>query len=616
VTEIRILPPDLASQIAAGEVVERPASAVKELIENALDASATRCDVMIRGGGISELCVADDGVGMSDHDARLCVERHATSKLRSLADLSKVQSFGFRGEALPSIASVSRFTLRTRSQGSDAGVEVFVEGGVAPALRAASAPVGTSVEVRDLFYNVPARRKFLRSTGTEAGHVTEVVENAALARHDVTFTLERDGRRVREWLRAESREARVRDILAGEELAACRDERGPLCLEAFLSRPERARTGAVGLKILVNDRPVRDRALALTTAQAYGSVLERGRYPRGVVYLNLPPELVDVNVHPQKAEVRFADPRALTDALYSCLSKALAHAFSLPRPARSAWANRAPVTKSPSGTPSQAPDAPVPVAASADPWGLTPATVATPEAEAAPLPSALPLGASTGFATTRPEPLLVARDSATPAATGSARAEPNWSSLRFIAQLRSTYLLCEGDDGLYVLDQHAAAERVTFSKLRQAYRSRAVPSQSLLFPLTLQVTQQEAVVAEDYAREIAEVGLDVRVRGADLLSVHAMPKLLQNASPERLVRDLLGEVSRSGGRGFSNAVDLALATMACHGSVRAGDVLSPAEGSALLAALDDAEFAGHCPHGRPIVAVMSYHELERKVGRR
>jgi DNA mismatch repair protein MutL len=197
-----------------------------------------------------------------------------------------------------------------------------------------------------------------------------------------------------------------------------------------------------------------------------------------------------------------------------------------------------------------------------------------------------------------------------------ARAEPKWSSLRYIAQLRCTYLLCEGEDGLYVLDQHAAAERVTFSRLRQAYRARAVPSQSLLFPLTLQVSEQEAAVAEEYAREIAEVGLDVRVRGPDLLSVHAVPKLLQKASPERLTRDLLSEVSRSGGRGFSNALDLALATMACHGSVRAGDVLSPAESAALLLALDDAEFAGHCPHGRPIVAVMSYPELERKVGRR
>ncbi|HMJ14739.1 MAG TPA: DNA mismatch repair endonuclease MutL [Polyangiaceae bacterium] len=606
-TVIRVLPADLASQIAAGEVVERPSSAVKELIENALDASATRCDVSIRGGGISEIGVVDDGTGMSAENARLCIERHATSKLSSLADLSKVRSFGFRGEALPSIASVSRFTLRTRARASDAGVELAIEGGAAPTLHAVGTPVGTSVQVRDLFYNVPARRKFLRSTGTEAGHVTEIVEFAALARHDVTITLERDGRRVREWLRAESREERVRDALAGEELAACRGERGPLRVEAFLSRPERARSGAIGLKILVNNRPVRDRALALTTAQAYGSVLERGRYPRGVLYLDLPPELVDVNVHPQKAEVRFADPRALTDALYSCLSKALASAFSLPKPARSAWANRPTLGAGSAPAPAPAPAAAAAPETGPDPWGLI-----------ASLPSEPAQTNSAGMPALRtpsnPEPLLVARDSAT---TPSAqRSEPKWSALRYIAQLRATYLLCEGEDGLYVLDQHAAAERVTFSRLRHAYQSRAVPSQSLLFPITLQVSQEEAALTEEYASEISEVGLDVRVRGVDLLSVHAVPKLLQNASPERLVRDLLSEVSRSGGRGFSSAVDLALATMACHGSIRAGDALSPAESAALLLALDEADFAGHCPHGRPIVAVMSYHELERKVGRR
>jgi DNA mismatch repair protein MutL len=585
VARVRILPPELASQIAAGEVVERPASAVKELVENALDAGASRCDVRLAGGGISELSVVDDGVGMNEDDARLCIERHATSKLSSVSDLAKLSSFGFRGEALPSIASVSRFALRTRARDSDAGIEIAVDAGGPPAARAVGIPVGTNVQIRDLFYNVPGRRKFLRSTGTESGHVSEVVENAALARFDVTFTLERDGRKVREWLRASSRQERVRAAFPDEDLAVCRGERGPLSVEAFLSRPERARTGAAGLRILVNNRPIRDRALALTTAQAYGSVLERGRYPRGVLYLDLPPELVDVNVHPQKAEVRFADPRALTDALYSCLSRALASAFSLPKPARSAWANR-------------------------------PNPVPNPEPSPTPSPSAAPTPAAPIPSRSEPprEPLISVRDhTAAPIRPAGAI---NWSSLRFVAQLRATYLLCEGPDGLYVLDQHAAAERVTFTKLRHAYQARAVPSQSLLFPVTLDVSESEAVLVEEYANQIAEVGLDVRVRGVNVLSVHGIPKLLQTASVERLVRDLLSEVSRAGGRGFSDAVDLALATMACHGSIRAGDSLSPAEATALLRALDGADFAGHCPHGRPVVTFISYSELERKVGRR
>ena len=582
---IRVLPPELASQIAAGEVVERPASAVKELIENALDAAAQRCDVEVEGGGIARLRVSDDGHGMSEADARLSVERHATSKLVTFADLARLRSFGFRGEALPSIASVSRFSLRTRVPDAEAGIEILVEGGGALAIRPAGVPVGTTVEVNDLFYNVPARRKFLRSSGTEAGHITDVVESTALASPKVTFTLVRDGRLVRELLRASNREERVRQV-AEDGLATCCGERGPLRVEAFLSRPEQARAGAGGLRLLVNDRPIRDRALAVTVAQAYGSVLERGRYPRGVVYIDLPPELVDMNVHPQKAEVRFADPRAVADALYKILSSALSSAFSLPPRSRGDWG------KSHKGAPSPEP-------------------VQSPAAASA---SAIQsLDQAKELATDLPA-LIAVRDSQ--AAPIRPAPEVAWSSLRFVAQLKQTYLLCEGSDGLYLLDQHAAAERVTFTRLRREYQARSVPSQALLFPVTVDITPADVELIEQRASEIAEVGLDVRVRSTELVSIHAVPKLLSRASPERLLRDLLSEVARRGGRAFSDAVDLALATMACHGSIRAGDALAAGEVAALLSALDDADFAGHCPHGRPVVTYLSYAELERKVGRR
>src|SRR3954468_22598845 len=338
---IVVLPPELASQVAAGEVVERPASVVKELCENAVDAGATRCDVEIEGGGIMAISVADDGEGMSAEDAERALERHATSKLTCFEDLERLTSYGFRGEALPSIASVSRLTLRTRARDAEIGVEVACEPGAARVTRPTGHAPGTRIEVRELFFNVPARRKFLRSSGTESGHVTEVVEAAALARPDITFTLTRDGRKVREFLRVGDRAERVRQVCELDELAACQGERGPLRVDAFLSRPEQARAGAGGLSILVNARPVRDRAILVTIAQAYGSVLERGRYPRGVVYIDLAPELVDVNVHPQKAEVRFADPRAASDAVYQILSKALVSAFSLPPVSRAAW-GRAP----------------------------------------------------------------------------------------------------------------------------------------------------------------------------------------------------------------------------------------------------------------------------------
>jgi DNA mismatch repair protein MutL len=613
--KIVVLPPALASQIAAGEVVERPASAVKELLENALDAGAQRVDVEIEGGGVTRLCVSDDGLGMNAENARLSVERHATSKLVAISDLNDMRSYGFRGEALPSIASVSRFVLRTRSAETDAGVEVAIEGGAAPTLRPTGMAVGTRVEVRDLFFNVPARRKFLRSTGTESGHVTEVVEAAALTRPEVTFTLTRDGRIVREFLRANGRAERVAQVSQGEELARCEGSRGPLQMEAFLSRPEQARSGAGGLRLFVNGRSVRDRAIAVTVAQAYGSVLERGRYPRGVVHLDLPPEFLDVNVHPQKAEVRFADPRALADALYGMLSRALAGAFSLPTPNRNAWGRAKP-------EPAVVAHATEPAVGSrVAPGERSWVSGSVPSSDAAvayagtssaslPIPAELPLEILFNA-----EPALIAvRDSAALAV----RSQPEiaWSSLKFVVQLRQTYLLCESADGIYLLDQHAAAERVTFTRLRKQYQGRAVPSQALLFPVTLDVLPAEAELVELRGKEMAEVGLDVRVRGPESISIHAVPKLLQRASAERLLRDLLSEVSRKGGRGFSDAVDLALATMACHGSIRAGDPLAADEARALLDALDDADFAGHCPHGRPVVTFISWAELERKVGRR
>jgi len=604
--QIAVLPPALASQIAAGEVVERPASAVKELIENSLDAGATRVDVEIEGGGITRLCVSDDGSGMDPKNARLSVERHATSKLRAIEDLNRIASYGFRGEALPSIASVSRFSLRTRTAGSDAGVEVSIEGGAEPAVRPTGMAVGTRVDVRDLFFNVPARRKFLRSSGTESGHVTEVVEAAALTRPDVTFTLTRDGRGVREFLRAADRSERASQVHQGEELTRCAGSRGPLNIEAFLARPEHARTGAGGLRLFVNGRAVRDRAIAVTIAQAYGSVLERGRYPRGIVHLDLPAEFLDVNVHPQKAEVRFSDPRALADALYGLLSRELAGAFSLPTPNRGAWSRSKPD--------------PVVVPSTAEPASAPGERVVRPNAVLEAAPSAVEL-ATTAAVALASEPVLVreptpiaVRDSA--AIPLKSQPEVAWSTLRFVTQLRQTYLLCESAEGIYLLDQHAAAERVTFTRLRKQYQSRAVPSQTLLFPITLEVLPAEAELVEQRGSEMAEVGLDVRVRGPESISIHSVPKLLQRASAERLLRDFLAEVSRKGGRGFSDAVDLALATMACHGSVRAGDPLAPDEAKALLQALDEADFAGHCPHGRPIVTFLSWSELERKVGRR
>jgi DNA mismatch repair protein MutL len=582
---IHRLSDELANQIAAGEVVERPASVVKELVENGLDAGAKRIVVDVELGGTTLVRVCDDGEGMSPEDAVLCLERHATSKIARFTDLADLGTFGFRGEALPSIASVSRLVLQTRPRDSNEGVKVIVAGGGAAVVAPCGGAVGTTIEVRDLFFNVPARRKFLKATATESAHVGDVLLGMALARHDVTFVLTRDGRIVREHLRVASRAERARSVMTGDapSLVECRAERGPMRIEAMLAPPERARAGATGLSILVNGRPIRDRQLVRAVAQAYGSVLEAGRYPLGVVWVDLPPELVDVNVHPQKAEVRFSDSRGVFDAVTRELHDALSHAFGLP--ALGAH-SQAPVNRF---------------------FAPTLRTLEAPARDAVAAVRAL-----------MPEGNLFETDGEQRIQEGDQElfsARGVYGALRFVGQVRGMFLVCEGEDGLYVLDQHAAAERVTFDRLRKSYGARGVAMQRLLVPEVVELSASEVAMLEENAEEVSRLGVEVRAVGDSAVAVHGVPDLLVRAEPTRLVRDLAEEVSRTAGRPFRGAADLVLATMACHGSVRAGDAMSPQEVSALLRALDDVDFAGHCPHGRPLVMRMTFGELERRVGR-
>jgi DNA mismatch repair protein MutL len=602
---IRLLPDDLANQIAAGEVVERPASVVKELVENALDAGATRVKAELEQGGVALVRVIDDGAGMGTDDALLSLERHATSKIERSEDLFALRTFGFRGEALPSIASVARLRLLTRARGTPEGTEVVVEGGAQARARPAGAPEGTSVEVRDLFFNVPARRKFLKSTGTEAAHVSEAMLLAALARPDVSFFLVRDGRAVREWLRVATRRERVGQAIDGERLEECLGERGPMKIEAHLASPERARAGTVGLHLLVNGRPVRDRPLSRAVAQAYGSVLEPGRYPVGVVYVDLPADQVDVNVHPQKAEVRFADGRALFDAVSRELHASLARAFHLPALGASRGWGAAPRSAAPS---SSEPETTRFVRdRGPDPWDLAPASSEDPSTQKS-------LAERTTLTSVSDDGDSRVTEERSPAVTLFEGAG-FYASLEFLAQVRGTFLVCSGSDGLYVLDQHAAAERVTFHRLRRAFASRSIATQRLLIPDVVELLPAEIAALEEHATEVAALGVELRAVGPSAVAVHAVPTLLMRGRPERIVRDLVAELGRAAKRPFGDAADLVLATMACHGSVRAGDALSREEAVALLRALDDIDFAGHCPHGRPVVTRIGYDELERRVGR-
>ncbi|HEX5655825.1 MAG TPA: DNA mismatch repair endonuclease MutL [Polyangiales bacterium] len=583
---IHILDGALADQIAAGEVVERPASVVKELLENALDAGARAITVEVREGGSALIRVTDDGAGMVRDDAQRCVLRHATSKLRTAEDLTRIATLGFRGEALPSIASVSRFRLLSRTQDEVEGTEVTIEGGAPPGTSPVGCAVGTTIEVRDLFYNTPARKKFLKGTASESAHVSEVCLRAALVDEGLRLTLIRDGRRAREFLPAQDWAERARHVLEGKSVRIQGEQRG-VQVRALLSAPEDSRSGALGLHVFVNGRPVRERTLARSIAYAYGSVLPPGRYPTGVVHLALDPAEVDVNVHPQKAEVRFQRGREVNEALTRVLAEGLGtSAWAGPQQRGNAfWSERLPV--GPTAAPAEA------TAPADDPWGLSYPMPSAPESRN----YALPL-----------MPAPVARDAELPIAEAP--------RLRALAQVRKLYIVAEGEQGLVVLDQHAADERIQYDRLRKQFAERAVVMQRLLLPERVVVSAREAALIEAHGADIARAGIEVSLIGADTAAIHATPAILRRAPPERLLRDLLDELARSGERSFGDAIDMALATMACHGAIRAGDTLSLEECQALLdGSARIGEFAGHCPHGRPVLMELPFTELAKRVGR-
>lgn len=590
---VRILPGDLVDQIAAGEVVERPASVAKELIENALDAGARTLTVELEEGGVRLLRVTDDGVGMSPEDARLAVQRHATSKIQHKDDLTHITTLGFRGEALPSIASVSRFTLRTRDAEHEAACELRIDGGGAPSAHEVGAARGTSVEVRDLFYNVPARRKFLKSTATEAAQVGDVCVRAALGEAGLRLVVFRDGRKAREFLPVPDVRQRARQLFPEDRLEAVEGERDGVRVRAMLSPPERARTGATQLHVYVNGRAVKDRALSRAIAFGYGSLLSGGKYPVGALWLTLDPERVDVNVHPQKAEVRFAGGREVLDAVTRLVASALGtSAFRGPAPRPGSY-DPAPGLEVLDAAPAAATPATLPRAASYWEERLGGMPVAGP----APVPP---------------------RSYPGPAAPelGLADVHSPRSTLRFVAQLRRTFLVCEGPEGVVFLDQHAADERVRFDRLTRAHQERRVALQRLLLPERIELAEADVALLVEQEEFVASLGLDLAAMGATSIAVRAVPALVGRAAPEKLVRDLVVELGRDGARAFGDRVDRVLATMACHGAIRAGDGIAPEEAQALLRALDAIEhFAGHCPHGRPVVHELSFAELERKVGR-
>ncbi len=601
---IRALPPELINQIAAGEVIERPSSVVKELVENSLDAGATRIEVDIEQGGARLIRVRDDGCGISPDELQLAVASHATSKIGSFDDLEHVASMGFRGEALASVSSVARFALTSRAQGQDTAFRIEVDGGKMQAARPAQHPQGSSVEVRDLFYNVPARRKFLRAERTEFAHIDDLLKSLALARRSVEFRLSHNGKPVRILKAARDEGAalqRVAEVL-GEDFPqqSLRVDHAAagLHLSGWVGLPTASRSQADSQYFYVNGRLVRDRIVAHAVRQAYADVLFHGRHAAFVLYLELDPAGVDVNVHPAKHEVRFREQRLVHDFLFRTLHEALAQT-------RAGNVGLPPQEAAPVAMPSFGMSAPTPaLSAPAWPNSFSQSRLSLGVREEPLAGYAALLGESAATQA----PLAYAANSPMPEA-----ADDQAPPLGFaIAQLKNIYILAENAHGLILVDMHAAHERITYEKLKSGRACSNLRSQMLLVPLNVAVSAKEAAAAEEHADALAEWGLELSRSGPSGVVVRRIPALLEGADVAQLCRDVLAELAQHGSsRRLQELENELLSTMACHGSVRAGRRLTLPEMNALLREMETTERSGQCNHGRPTWTQLSLSELDR-----
>ena len=580
---IRTLPDLLISQIAAGEVVERPAAALKELLENAIDAGATHVEVDIAGGGVKRIRVVDDGAGIAREELPLAVARHATSKISQPTDLEAIASFGFRGEALASIASVSRLALASRADGKPHAWRIEVEGGTVSPIAPVALASGTSVTVEELFFNTPARRKFLRAEATEWGHCEEAFRRIALAHPSVGFTLHHNGRAVHR-LPATGRQGRVEQILGDPFVAnAARvdADAGGIALAGFAVRPAYAAQGG-GQYVFINGRFVRDRVLSHALREAYRDVLHHDRQPAYALWLSLDPRRVDVNVHPQKIEVRFRDSGAVHEFVRRAVERALA-ATATEQPAVSAAEKLgAAAAQMPPPVPFERAQAPLALGASEPSSFYARLFGARPGAA---LPAAEP---SSQWSDDDPHPLGFA-----------------------LAQLHGVYILAQNREGLVLVDMHAAHERITYERLKASHDAR-LPVQPLLVPATFAAEPLEVATALENGEALATLGFSVSALGPGTLAVRGVPAPLTDADPAALARAVLHDIREFGGtQALASRRDELLSSMACHGSVRANRALTVPEMNALLRQMEETERSGQCNHGRPTWYQLTMPDLDR-----
>ena len=598
-TRIRILPESLTNKIAAGEVVERPASVVKELVENALDSGCGEVVVEIEAGGKKLIKVVDDGSGMSREDALLALERHATSKIAADSDLFSLSTLGFRGEAIPSIASVCRFTLATRERGRIEGTEIYAEGGKIREVKACGMAEGTVVSVRNLFFNTPARLKFMKRNETEAGHVGDLLTRLAISRPEVRFTFVNDGRTVFRALNGDLRQ-RVGTLL-GPALAASlypvEFSAGGAIVRGLIAGPDNGRSTASQLHTYINGRFIRDRVVQHAILQAYRNFMERGRYPVAVLFIDISPGEVDVNVHPTKHEVRFREQGMVHDAIQEAVASVLS---------ATPWLRGA--------TKAAPPSSPMPAPSGAGESGVA----AVREALARYRPEPERQRSLIGTSDRGPE----TRDQGTgdrDQEFGIRETEPRtpepagyFSALTVIGQFNAAYILCQDGTDLLLIDQHAAHERVAFEQLKAQFAGGGVESQGLLFPETLELSFREGAAMEEHLAHFIRLGFAPEPFGGATWLLKGAPRLLAGGDYVRTFRDILEELLALGrSRSFADALEDILARIACHSAVRGAHPLTTAEIRALFARMDAAGFASNCPHGRPVLCRITLGEIEK-----
>lgn len=631
---IRVLPDDLSNQIAAGEVVDRPASAVRELVENSLDAGATRIDVELLDGGAQLIRVSDNGFGMSPQDAERSIQRHATSKILNREDLFRISSYGFRGEALPSMASVSRFELITRTKSEMAATRLLVDGGTLKMVEPWSAPVGTSITIRDLFFNTPARRKFLKTQNTEQRRCIDAIEQIALPRPDVGFTLTVGQRKVLDLPVVDDIWQRISAIEGYDNAkhlypAPVREQDG-VTAWGFVAEPKYTSRSATGMRIFINGRAIRDRMLIGAVRQGYETLVDRGRSPIVYMFVSVPLQDIDVNVHPAKAEVRFRNPGAVFRALRRSVNHALIDAPWVEgnqkvRSEEAAKLFQHPKTLAPQSVP---PKNATNEQGDMSLWSQIPRktfslardnhAVQFFQGDAAVQPHSVQ-----GNNDNTNLPAFESQSgpiTTSPANAGNADSmpAPGWfQSLHYIGPLHRLYLLLSGPDGLVVVDQHAAHERITYERLRTTWRQRDVVIQMRTVPDMITLNAQRALTLHDHLTFFATLGFEMEHFEGNDFALRATPDWFGKRDFKPMLVDALDDLAEEKDAiQMTQALEAILSRMACHGSIRAGDQISSEEVYQLLRDLDAVDFGANCPHGRPVYLPITLEELELRFERR